>query len=76
MSYILIIFLFYLVYTLAKNIIRAFTVQPNHNGQQTSQNQSFRKTYGKTHIDIIPEDKHKTHHSSGDGEYIDYQEIK
>ncbi len=75
MSYILIIFLFYLVYTLAKNILRAFTVQPNHNGQP-SQNQPFRKSYGKTHIDIIPEDKHTAHTSSGDGEYIDYQEIK
>jgi len=76
MNIILIIFLFYLVYTLGKNIIRAFTVQPNHQGP-SPQNQSFRKTYGKTHIDIIPEDKHKGHpSSSGDGEYIDYQEIK
>jgi len=75
MYYILIIFLFYLVYTLAKNILRAFTMQPNHNGQDAPK-QNFRKTYGKTHIDIIPEDKHATHTSSGEGEYIDYQEIK
>jgi hypothetical protein len=68
---VIILWVVWKVYDAFKNVSKART---QTHGDHSSQHNSYRQKEGEVRVDTSS--KPKTHFKPGDGEYVDYEEIK
>ncbi len=70
---VIILWVVWKIYDAFKNVSKARTQTQSHEGY-SSQHNSNRQKEGEVRVDV--NSKPKTHFKPGDGEYVDYEEIK